>query len=226
MPIPIQVGSLTDRLRNFLRIRGRVRLQLDETVVPTVQVQDLTKGPYLAGVQPCAGTFNQVKPIGPPTQFVIYLNPDGAIPPAANLTTDIRFIGRSFTLQSLSMTPRSAVQYRWRVGLVPRALMLGATIGATRQLISVQNGRGILDRVPVVIGSIVAIPFVIFGATSEFFQQSGGFDVASFSIPVDVPTLNPGTTITSEQVIVIEEVIGGVGVPDINVRGVYQSQPN
>jgi len=222
VPIPIQVGSLTDRLRNFLRIRGRVKLQLDETIVPTVQVQDLTRGPYLAGVKPCAGTLDIAVPVGAPSQFVIYLNPDATLPAVADLTTDIRFVGRSFTATAIELTQRGSVVFRWRAGLVPRALFTGATVTAAKQLISVQDGRGILDRVPVVIGTIIAAPFVILGLTSEFFEATQrGVEAAPLIMPSD-----PGTTITSEQVIVLEQLNAGPGNVDLNVRGIFQSQPN
>lgn len=222
MPIPIQIGSLTDRLRRFLRIRGRVKLQLDEIVVPTVQVQDLTVGPYLAGVEPCAGNFAIAIPAAAPSQFVIYLNPDAAIPPVADLTTDVRFIGRSFTMESLMLSQRGSVNYRWRIGLVPRGLMLGATLGTTKQLLSVQDGAGILNPVPVVIGAIIAVPFVLFAAPNEFFSAT---QVGVPEIPIEMPS-RPGTTITTEQVIVCEQVNAGAGTMDLSIRGTYQSQPS
>ena len=46
MPQPIQVGSISDRLRSFFRLRGRSGFQLDETVVPVVNVQDLDSPLY------------------------------------------------------------------------------------------------------------------------------------------------------------------------------------
>lgn len=221
MPIPIQLGSLTERLRRFLRIRGRVRLSLDETVVPTVQVQDLTRGPYLAGVEPCAGNLVLVSPAGAPSQWVIYLNPDAALLPAADLTTDLRFVGRSFTVQSLYISQRTSVNYRYRVGLVPRGIMLGGTFTVTKQLLSVQDGAGVLDTVPVIIGTIVAAPFVPFAAPNEFFTATNN---GVPEIPIVMPSL-PGTTITTEQAIVIEQVNAGAGTSDLNIRGTYQTQP-
>lgn len=46
MPTPIQSSSITNKLRSFFRLRGRQIFTLDETTVPTVQVEDLTSAPY------------------------------------------------------------------------------------------------------------------------------------------------------------------------------------
>lgn len=215
MPIPIQIGSITDRLRKFLRIRGRVRLSLDETVVPTVQVQDLTAGPYQAGVQPAAASSAQNFTIG--RQMVIYLNPDAGLVPAADLTTDTRFLGRSFTLESLMFISDAVAEIR--VGLVPRGSLLAATITAVKSLIRVQDGNGIAT-VPVQMGVIPAIPFVIFPAVQEFW--SGQFLLRE---PLNVNAAPPPTTIRSSEVIVIEAIINS-GNMDVNVRGTWQEQPS
>lgn len=46
MPLEIQRGELTDRLRRFFGITGRVPSQLDETVVPVANLQQLDQPPY------------------------------------------------------------------------------------------------------------------------------------------------------------------------------------
>ncbi len=46
MPTPIQNSSITNKLRSFFRLRGRQIFTLDETSVPTVQIEDLTNAPY------------------------------------------------------------------------------------------------------------------------------------------------------------------------------------
>jgi hypothetical protein len=46
MPLDIQSGSLADRIRRALGLRGRMPLKLDETVVPTVETASLTLPPY------------------------------------------------------------------------------------------------------------------------------------------------------------------------------------
>jgi len=46
MPLPIQQGSVADRLRNFLKITGRAATSVDEVLVPIISVQDLDQMPY------------------------------------------------------------------------------------------------------------------------------------------------------------------------------------
>lgn len=46
MPIQLQTAEIADRLRRFFLLRGRVRGQLDETIVPVAQVVDVTGAPY------------------------------------------------------------------------------------------------------------------------------------------------------------------------------------
>lgn len=46
MPTPIQVSSITNKLRSFFQLRGRQLFTLDETAVPIVSVEDLTQAPY------------------------------------------------------------------------------------------------------------------------------------------------------------------------------------
>jgi hypothetical protein len=46
MPQPIQYGELADRLRNLLRLRGRIPTQFDENVVPTVSVGSADVPPW------------------------------------------------------------------------------------------------------------------------------------------------------------------------------------
>lgn len=224
MPIPIQLGSLTTRLRNFLRIRGRVRLQLDETVVPTVQVQDLTVGPYQAGVTPSGVSINMGGAVG--RQFVVFLNPDTAIPPAADLTEDIRFIGRSFSITGMQLINRTVNLGRIRVGLIPRGSLGAPTLSAIKQLIPIQNGNG-LQRVPVVVGTIIAIPFAIFPAAQEIFRGELYPNVGAGAVgPTIIPAGDPEITLESTDVLIVEELLGiGGGVMDFSLRGVYQEQP-
>lgn len=215
MPIPIQIGSITDRLRNFFRIRGRTRFTLDETVVPVVQLQDLSTAPYQAGVTPAAGTIVNSGTAG--GQVVIFLNPDATIPMAANLDEDPRFIGRSFNIQSLELRQRALGLVRYRVGSVPRAIVTGATITVMRRLVNVQVGTGI-SFVPVVLAVVPAIPFVIFPSTSEW-HHAESLDASQL---VKIPQI-PITTIDRFNALIIEELLAG-SLVDVSVRGFYQDQ--
>jgi hypothetical protein len=46
MPQPIQAGTVADRLRNFLKLSGRIPVQMDENVVPVVTAQQLDQPPW------------------------------------------------------------------------------------------------------------------------------------------------------------------------------------
>ena len=215
MPLPIQLGSLTTRLRNFFRIRGRLQLMLDEVVVPTVQVQDLTVGPYQAGVLPAAGT--QVDVGGAGHQMVIMLSPSLAlVPPLIN--TDDAFIGRSFSITELEIRQRAAGLSRLRIGTVPRGVALAATFTVAKNLLNVQQGGG-LQPVPVVIYNVPAIPFVVFPVVQEWFHAESILATQN----VEVPTERPETTIDRATALVIEFPLANV-LSDVNVRGIYQEQ--
>jgi len=86
---------MSDRLRKFFRIRGPTKFQLDEMVAPVVLVQDLTKGPYQAGVTPAAGTISANFEVGGGSTVVLMLNDKaGSITPIL----DRQFDGRSYSV--------------------------------------------------------------------------------------------------------------------------------
>jgi len=219
MPIPIQLGSLTTRLRNFLRIRGRVRLQLDETVVPTVQVQDLTRGPYIAGVQPAAGTLVSSGTVG--GQTVIFLNPTATLPMVASLAADDRFAGVSFSITALELRQRVAGLSRYRVGIVPRTLLTAATLVTSRLCVDVSAKlqTPVLTTVPVLIATVPVIPLVVFGAANEWWHGETTLAGELASVPQF-----PATTIDRESALIIEFLVANA-LTDVSVRGTYQTQP-
>jgi len=219
VPIPIQLGSLTTRLRQFLRIRGRVRLQLDETVVPTVQVQDLTVGPYLAGVQPAAGTLPSPGVVG--GQVCLFFNVSGtAFEP---ILPELPFAGRSFTLTGLQIVRRTQGAIRIRIGTVPRTTLSASTFATIRLLRDVQEQTG-FGTVPVVLATVAAIPFVVLAAAVEWFHEEMTLGLGDGETVMHVP-MAPGNTIDQAVAIVIEETVAGA-LFDVNVRGVYQQQPS
>jgi hypothetical protein len=46
MPLTIQLGEVADRLRRFFDVRGRMPTVLDETIVPVINLTDLSGAPY------------------------------------------------------------------------------------------------------------------------------------------------------------------------------------
>lgn len=220
MPLPIQVGSVTSRLRNFFRIRGRSKFLLDEIVVPTVQVQDLTKGPYQAGVTPGAGTGQITTNVLGGSQVAILLNPTGAL---VAVLPELDFEGRSFSITELECINRGGGTFtsmRWL--MTPRANVLAAGAPtALFQLQPVQEGDGI-RRIPVVIVTFASGGII---TTNPDFYNGGPAANGSAGSRIR-PLMRPEHTIGPAQALVIEDQSLVTSVLSFNVRGFYQEQPN
>lgn len=54
MPLPFQRGEVGADLAKFLALKGVTTLGLDESVVPVIQLVDLTDSPYMSYAVPCA----------------------------------------------------------------------------------------------------------------------------------------------------------------------------
>jgi len=102
MPYPIQLGAVTDRMRNFFRLRGKTTFMLDEVVVPVTMIQDLTKGPYQAGVVPVAAEININNAAGTTGGLALILNnKPGSLISLAGLGQDMN--GKSFSVTSVEI---------------------------------------------------------------------------------------------------------------------------
>jgi len=221
MPIPIQSGSITERMRKFFRIRGKVGFALDEIVAPVALVQDLTKGPYQSGVTPCAGSIQWTPSVVGIVPIVILLNDKaGSITPRL----DDQFKDRSFSVsfaefQNIDIDALSLTNVR--IGLTKRATVVAAGVPTqSQQLISIQDNDGDLS-VPV-----------------EFFAFAGPINLQNAVIYQTVigdnvnvvgsrRTLDPDPSITigPNDAIVIDLTIVTGGNAFVNVRGFYQQQP-
>lgn len=220
MPLPIQLGSLTDRLRKLFRITGRTRFALDETVVPVVVVQDLTVGPYQAGVIPAAGTISfQTLTAG--SQVAIMMNP-GSV---ALLDTETdEFRGRSWTTDILELLNRSAEFLVWSAFIVDRntAIPPIAVPASIVSLVETQLNRFGDRRVPVVLaeypGGLIVTP-----AAKRIWQQatnSTGTARDSFRLP-------PGIVLGPTEALVFDNPFGPAAASNaiLNASGIYQPQP-
>jgi len=228
MPYPIQSGSITDRLRKFFRIRGRTNFQLDEMVAPVVMVQDLTQGPYQAGVTPCAGAISwQIPTIvsGDDALLAIMLNDK-----AGSLTPILgnQFEGRSFSVTGVELqNTGDEILDQLALNLVSRAdvIGLGVPVNAS-SLVSIQNNPGKLT-----------VPVEMFG-----FHGAGGVGQQIWrgvvgalgttplanegSLRVIVPI--PSITIGPEDAILFRNPGGTTtaSVVFVSIRGFYQEQPS
>lgn len=238
MPTPIQLGSLTDRLRKFLRIRGKLPLLLDEVVVPTVLIQDLTKGPYQAGVTPSAGQETWVSALSPGTagSIIILLNDKpGSLTPVLGP----QFDGRSFSvtyveMQNVSLPGGAAADEGvfyddLRLQLVKREDVVAIGVpAAASNLTSIQENDGTRD-VPVEIvtfqgGQPAAGKDIWRGVLGDNFNVAGSLRAIE---PEPNITIGPSEAIALYQPIIVGDPINPpTPTVRVHIRGFYQQQPN
>lgn len=227
MPVPVQLGALTTRLRNFLRIRGRLRLSLDETIVPTVQVQDLTVGPYIAGVTPASGTLVFPALAAGGNQAAILLNPDATtllvtLPP-------LPFEGRSWSFDYIELINRTG-SYLGTIKVYALDRLTVFTIPgsetAITRLVNIQGDplRGFLPpQVPVVQAAFPGT--ILTNVASEIATVSLNAQGNAGSVHrIDG---RPAITIGPNDSIVIHSLSSPIadGFVQMNLRGFYQEQP-
>jgi len=224
VPYPIQSGSITDRLRRFFRIRGKTGFQLDEIVVPTVLVQDLTLGPYQAGVTPAAGEARLLTSLGNLWSFAIIMNDKlGSLTPRLGA----QFKDRTFSFtwaEIVNIDVPASEMASLFLRLSTRADVLAAGIpSASSQLISIQSNDGSL-KVPVEIFE--------FGATdipgAQIWRGLLGDNTQTLGSRRTFEIVKPNITIGPDDALVFTTqnatAVGGESV-QINVRGFYQEQP-
>jgi len=229
VPYPIQSGSISDRLRKFFRIRGKTSFSLDEMVAPVVLVQDLTKGPYQAGVTPAAGAARLTAAPGPgPTDgwsFGVMLNDKpGSITPVLDLQFDERSF--SFTWAQIENAGGFAVGEldELELKLTTRANVIAAGVPTDSQrLVSIQGSDKARD-----------IPVEIF--EWDFVSISGkllwrgllGDNTNTVGRTMIFEEIIPSITIGPEDVLVFTtrnvnaQTAGEIRMA---VRGFYQEQP-
>jgi len=224
MPYPIQLGPLTDRLRKFFRIRGKSAFMLDEVVVPVALVQDLTKGPYQAGVTPCAAGF--LMPAGN-----IALNPSTAVLLQDKPSTLTPVLPGSFDNDTYSMTwveisseAVNLTDQEVRMGLINRSALTAFVATQAQRLLSIERNDG-TQTVPVEM-QFYDDPVVLL--TSQTLWR--GTLAAPSGPNVNIATLlvyepEPQITIGPDDVIVFQTVPGGTNRINISIRGFYQQQP-
>jgi len=222
MPYPIQSGSITDRLRKFFRIRGRTGFQLDEMVAPVVLVQDLTKGPYQAGVTPCAGQIRINVGISSFSACVLLNDKPGSLTPVLGPDFDNRSF--SFTwAQILNIDNLATEMDDLSLELVKRAdvIAAGVPVGA-ESLFSIQNNDGSLS-VPVEIFTFPgpAIP------GQPIWRGVLGDNVNTLGRQQTFEDIQPNITIGPEDALMWAQNFTPAAANDsqLNIRGFYQEQP-
>jgi len=227
VPLPIQSGSLTERLRKFFRIRGKTGFSLDEIVAPVVIIQDLTQGPYQAGVSPAAGQ-NRMAPVQTTLgwAFAVVLNdkPGSITPVLGNQFNDRSFSFTWAELQNIGLVAADVDDVNLR--LVNRSVIVSAGVPDTAtNLISIQNSDGSL-RVPV----------EIFGFETVFVTGAGGIlwrGVIGDNVNTDgsrrvFENIQPNITIGPNDALLFNAIDSPIATGEIqlNLRGFYQEQPS
>jgi len=224
VPYPIQSGSISDRLRKFFRIRGKTGFVLDEVVAPVVLVQDLTQGPYQAGVTPAAGSVSLITGSGVVGSAAALILNDKAGSVTAILGD--QFNGRSFsvTFVEIQNTTASEALPDIALELFPRADVVAAGVpDFSSVLIDIQENDGTL-KVPVEHFTYTTPTGLTI--VSPIWRGSMGDNINTLgSRRVYEP--EPKITIGPKDALVFISAITAVSqVLRINVRGFYQEQPN
>jgi len=225
VPIPIQLGSITDRLRKFFRIRGKTGFLLDEVVAPVVLVQDLTVGPYQAGVTPAAGAIIWNVPNATNAALVIMLN-DKSGSPTPELGQE--FDGRSFSvtwieIQNVTDDVTIELLDRLEMGLDSRASAAANTPISSARLISIQDNDGKRE-----------VPVEMFGYDSTvqggsvFWRGLLGDNTNTLGSrrtyePTPNLTIGPGSAIVLRN---LPSAQLNAQTLFVSVRGFYQEQPS
>jgi len=193
-------------------------------VAPVVLVQDLTKGPYQAGVAPCAGNARLTTSGTNLWSFAILMNdkPGSVTPVLGN-----QFNGRSFSvtwaeIQNLGGDVTGMDNLLLRLATRSDVVAAGVPSGSNN-LISIQNNDG--TRV---------VPVEIFEFDSAFIVGSDfwrGVLGDNINVLGGTRTFDPDPNITlgPEDALVFTTGTAPVGSPfdvQMNIRGFYQEQPS
>jgi len=223
MPYPIQLGPMTDRLRKFFRIRGKTAFMLDEVVVPVTLVQDLTVGPYQAGITPFAGT-ETIAGTNINQSIAILLQDK----PASTTPVLVGFEGRSASITWIEVQNQNDEELGFTMTLVTRAAFVaGAIVPVSAfQCISIQNNDGTL-QVPVSLQSFGELP-VSLPSDGQFWKiRLAGNLTVNGRNGVTEYSPDPNLTLSPDDVLILTLTdLPGLGGPiRMNVRGFYQQQP-
>jgi len=206
-------------MRKFFRIRGKSGFMLDEVIAPVALVQDLTKGPYQAGITPAMGTLQVISDVAGLFTLALILN-DKAGSLSANLGK--QFDDRSFSVSNAEMQNVGADSMTdMRVRLVPRSAVVafGVPISSAK-LVSIQDNDGSLT-----------VPVEMFG----FNGTLAGVDIWRGILGDNLNTVGslrtvdavPAITIGPKDALIITDATGPGAVVNIrfNIRGFFQQQP-
>jgi len=199
---------------------------LDEVVAPVVLVQDLTQGPYQAGVTPASGTLPVTTVDSQRWAFAVLLNDKlGSLTPVL----DNQFNGRSFSFtyaEISNLDVPAANMETLRLRLCKRSDVVAAGVPqASSQLTSIQNNDGT---------QFVPVEIFTFGSqnipgTNIWTGHMGDNTNTLGSVKI-FDNLKPNITIGPDDALVFGTSTTAGNLPlDLTVRmavrGFYQLQP-
>jgi len=212
---------MTERLRKFFRIRGKTGFVLDEVVAPVVLVQDLTVGPYQAGVVPCASE-SRLSGNNLPWSIVVLLNDKaGSLTPVL----DRQFDNRSFSLtwsdiQNIDILAVDADNFRLQLSTRADVVAMGVPTQAN-SFFSIQNNDGKVS-VPVEIFQFDATP----ATGSIIWRGVLGDNTNALGSRRTWDDIQPNITIGPNDALVFTSPFNpGTGTIQTNYRGFYKEQP-
>jgi len=215
---------MSDRLRKFFRIRGKTGFVLDEVVAPVVLVQDLTEGPYQAGVTPGAGTI-RATPVGAAAgwAFVLMLNDK-----LGSVIVDLgpQFKERSFSvtyaeIQNITLTTVDLGDIRLRLATRAQVLAAGVPDGSAA-LFSIQENDGSLS-IPVELFIFNSVTI----AGSTIWRGILGDNTNTLGSGRVFDNLKPAITLGPDDALIFQSDTSPLATSQIgvSVRGFYQEQP-
>ena len=195
---------------------------LDEIVAPVFVIQDLTAGPFLAGVTPASGTINVGISTSLPSSFALILNDK------AGSVTDVlgdQFDGRSFTVTNVEIQNKNILLTEaledLQLSVASRANVFAGTPTLSNFMPAIQFNPG-TKNVPVEMYSFDA------GLT-------GGLMIWRGILGDNTNTLGtrrtlepePGVTIGPDDAIILRNNVSPSSPQNLQVtiRGIYQEQP-
>jgi len=215
---------MSDRLRNFFRIRGKTSFVLDEVVAPVVIVQDLTRGPYQAGVTPCAGTITWDIPalVGDSSVNIMLNDKLGSVIPDLGAN----FLGRSFSITWLEIQQAELIAPELLdiiVLIQNRTAAVPGTINNSEPLFSILENDGSLS-----------VPVEMFGMDTGA-ASSGSFLWRTF-LGANINVLgaqrqyepSPNLTLGPNDSLVVTSNTAPAATQRlrVSIRGFYQQQPS
>jgi len=223
VPLPIQSGSITDKVRKFFRIRGKTAFALDEIVAPVVLVQDLSKGPFQAGVTPAAGSLQISVNAAASFSIAVILNDKaGSVTPVLGSQFDERTF--SFTFAEIQNINFAAGELNdLLLTLVPRSDIVAAGVPiAAGSLVSIQTADG-TQTVPV---ELFHFDSVINGGI--VWRGLLGDNTNVLGSRRTFEDIQPNITIGPRDALVITDFVSSpaaISFLELTVRGFYQQQP-